>query len=183
MSDRVDALKQKTGVDIARQAPPGSDWEDEDEMGSRRRPVPTVRGADTDTGTASIGEDGKSFSGRDLRKDFQRAFGRSGSGYSAGSGSYGFGGGGDIMDDDLGESSGAYGFSGGSMANPFSRGAAPNMMAGGNASGMGLSQQVSALETEIFRKTYSRDPLTTRLNRQICGFPSGKTIDGQSVAR
>ncbi|HEY9868267.1 MAG TPA: hypothetical protein V6D08_03810, partial [Candidatus Obscuribacterales bacterium] len=86
LSERVDRIKQRTGVDIARQAPPGSDWADEDEDMDYYMDQPVARS----------GEDGKSFSGRDLRKDMQQAFGIPPGGYMtdrfSSNGSYGMGG-------------------------------------------------------------------------------------------
>src|SRR4030095_919233 len=54
LMERVDRIKQRAGVDLARQAPTGSDWAEEDDD-SNYMSEPTASG-----------EDGKSFSGRDL---------------------------------------------------------------------------------------------------------------------
>ncbi|MBK9619506.1 MAG: hypothetical protein IPO31_10005 [Candidatus Obscuribacter sp.] len=120
MSERVDALKERTRVDIAKKAPPGSDWvEDEDDDATY--PQPTTPTARTD------GDDGRSFSGRNLRKDMQKAFGGTTGSYgsgSYGSGSYGTGG--------LGSS----GSSGGSGAYGMGSAGAAN---GSGAYGMGNS--------------------------------------------
>ena len=171
MSERVDRLKQRTGIDLARMAPPGSDWADEDEDAGP--------GMDLSPPVASSGEDGKSFSGRDLRKDMQQSFGRrSGSGSAYGN-SY--------------PPSGTYGMDGNTpLAPPLAQNSLPrtappraamppDMTAGpggyGSAqpSAMGLNQQVAALETEIFGKTYVRDPLPARLNRlESTVFPQEK---------
>ncbi|MCA9805934.1 MAG: hypothetical protein KC777_28395, partial [Cyanobacteria bacterium HKST-UBA02] len=72
LSERTDRLKASTGVDITRQAPPGADWADEEEDIDFPAPPsqPVARGYD---GLRSNpGADGQSFSGRDLRKDFQQ---------------------------------------------------------------------------------------------------------------
>jgi len=159
--DRVDKLKQTTGIDVAGRAPRGSDWADEDEEGI----IPPGMHPMEQQPTASMsGEDGMSFSGRDLRKDMQRAFGgmSTGGGGNFGMGSSSMGGGWGVAP------SGAYGFGSGggggrrasvppTAPNPVSRpGAAP---------GMGLSQQVTAFENEVFGKTYAKEPLPARLTR------------------
>ncbi|CAN5260078.1 hypothetical protein BH11CYA1_BH11CYA1_01890 [soil metagenome] len=87
LSERVDALKDKTRVDVAKQAPPGTDWLD-DEDDDINFPAPK-KTASQPVGR-SDGEDGRSGSGRDLRKDMQAAFGNRS---AAASGGYGMGGG------------------------------------------------------------------------------------------
>jgi len=185
LSDRVDALKQKTGIDVARLAPKGSDWSDDDDdiavSPSHRTPVSSYSGSGS-----SPGEDGRSFSGRDLRQDFQKAFGTSG-GY--GGGNYGFSGSSAGSSAASGVPSGSYGMGGGGGSSYPST---PSSFRGSNRSappvviesqgGMGLNQQVSALETEIFQKTYSHDPLPTRLNRlEATVFPSDKSLSDKSL--
>lgn len=108
--DRMDALKAKTGIDVARNPSAGSDWNDEEDEDTdypepsapvnRRYPGVTAR------------DSGRSFSGRDVGGDLNRAFGRSGGSgsYGGGSGAYGMGGGGGMSS----SSSGSYGFGGGS---------------------------------------------------------------------
>lgn len=88
LSDRVDALKEKTRVDIAKKAPPGSDWVDEDDD-SNAYPPPSKEPV-----ARSDGDDGRSFSGKDLRKDMQRAFGQPGSRDFGGGSAYGMSSGG-----------------------------------------------------------------------------------------
>lgn len=207
LSERVDRLKQSTGIDVARQAPAGSDWADEEDDDITIEPTPTARS----------GEDGRSFSGRNLRQDMQNAFGRSSGGgsgmyggggstsYGGGSGMYGSGGGGRSSGGsgmygagNYGSSSrgtaGAYGMGGGSSSSsppPVPRGAAgigdnmpptapPRMLAGrppvaAAPSGMGLNQQVSALEREIFGKVSQSDPLPSRVQKlEATIFPGSK---------
>src|SRR5262249_11307669 len=109
LSERVDRLKQRIGIDIARLAPAGSDWADDDEEDGMSMPMPA--GSDS---LGKLGEDGKSFSGRDLRSDVRKAFGgMSGTrSYRSPSGAYGMGSSG--LSGGSG-GSGAYGF-GGSQA-------------------------------------------------------------------
>lgn len=181
LSERVDALKDRTGIDIAHKAPPGSDWDDEDDdtmMPPRQQaqaPVPRYNAS---------GEDGKSFSGRDLRKDLQQSFsggGNSGFG-SARSGAGGMSGGSfgaDGFDDDVASSPG-YPINTPSFNK---RGPAPNMVpdvySGG---GVGLNQQVTALENEVFSKVYAREPLAARLSRlESTVFPKEKPAVDQSL--
>ncbi|HMY01990.1 MAG TPA: hypothetical protein PKA48_01495, partial [Candidatus Obscuribacter sp.] len=90
LSERVDALKERTRVDVAKKPPPGSDWvEDEDDEGAYPTPARSTSRNYTEPVPRTDGDDARSFSGRDLRKDMQRAFGSS---YPGGGGSYGSGG-------------------------------------------------------------------------------------------
>lgn len=89
LSERVDALKDRTRIDIAKKAPPGSDWVEDDEDDDMNRPPARQANRFSDPIPRQDGDDGRSFSGRDLRKDMQKAFG---SAYPGG-GSYGTGGG------------------------------------------------------------------------------------------
>ncbi|MBI2810152.1 MAG: hypothetical protein HYX67_04900 [Candidatus Melainabacteria bacterium] len=190
LSDRVDALKSKTGVDITKNAPLGADWADDDDT---FMPPPTAQHRAPTTGA-----DGRSFSGRDLRNDLNSAFNRSNRGGSSddqdipftGSGSYGGRGGSSGYSSP--SASGAYGFGGGSTGSSGSSGSY-GFGGGGNyqrstpprtayqstppayqsappampdtSSGMGLNQQVAALEQEVLNKTYSKDPLPLRVER------------------
>src|SRR5262249_55194263 len=90
--ERVDRLKQTTGIDVTRQAPPQSDWAEDDDDTSpvvQQAPLAPMRSMGGD------GEDGKSFSGRDIRQDMQKAFGMPSSrGNWTGGGAYGMGSGG-----------------------------------------------------------------------------------------
>jgi hypothetical protein len=191
LSDRVDALKGKTGVDITKQAPLGADWADDDDTFMS---PPTAQHKAPTTGS-----DGRSFSGRDLRNDLNSAFNRTnrggssddqdvpftGSGAYGGrgssssansspsaSGSYGFGG----SSTGSSGSSGSYGFGGGSN---YQRSSAPQtayrsttpayqsapQTMPDTSSGMGLNQQVTALEQEVLNKTFLKDPLPSRVER------------------
>ena len=113
LSERVDALKERTRVDVAKKPPPGSDWvEDEDDEGAYPTPARSTSRNYTEPVARTDGDDGRSFSGRDLRKDMQRAFGSS---YPGGGGSYGSGGTGSSGSYGTGNSaSGAYGMGGSS---------------------------------------------------------------------
>jgi hypothetical protein len=224
LSDRVDALKQKTGVDIARAMPRQSDWSDDDDD---MLPTTSMRSAPrAPLQYAPPGEDGRSFSGRDLRKDFQKAFGNAPSyGGSYGAGSYGSGSGnsgsygsGSYGGRSYGTASGGsnygtgnYGFgssgnrSGASVRDsdladndyriaeampptaPSFRSPVPGASGlpdsnPGAANGLGLNQQVSALESEIFGKTYPHDILPARLNRlEATVFPQEKPAVDKSL--
>jgi hypothetical protein len=190
LSDRVDALKSRTGVDITKQAPAGADWADDDDT---FMPPPTAQHR---APVSSPGADGRSFSGRDLRNDMNSAFNRpnrggnsddqdvpftgsgsygrgSSSAYSSpsASGAYGFGG----SSTGSSGSSGSYGFGGGG----YQRSSAPRtayqtpstayqpapQAVPDTSSGMGLNRQVTALEQEVLNKTYSKDPLPVRVER------------------
>ncbi|HEY9713362.1 MAG TPA: hypothetical protein V6C72_07820, partial [Chroococcales cyanobacterium] len=84
LSDRTDRLRQATGVDVAKQQPSGSEWaEDDDIMIPSAPPVARNRGGSGNYGLPySSREDQKTFSGRDIGADLNRAFGRSSPGSS-----------------------------------------------------------------------------------------------------
>lgn len=201
--DRVDRLRTSTGVDVAKQAPAGSDWADDDEHYSA--PKTTYSGADTVP--YSPDADGKTFSGRNLRKDFADAGlynppvstpGTFGSGGVSPRTSYGNGSAGTFGAGSAGT------FGGGSYSSPRPSGGssyssprpsggtpiasapraavpsfggdgmprpAPDIVRGGNPgsgmppAAMGLSQQVSLLEKEVFQRTFQSEPLPGRLDR------------------
>ncbi|MBX9695871.1 MAG: hypothetical protein K2Z81_26025 [Cyanobacteria bacterium] len=192
MAERTDRLKTSTGIDIAKNAPLGTDWADEDEadVDYPEPSAPVSRGYSSPL-QSKPGEDGMSYSGRNIRQDFEKAFGRrpggpggfSGSGGSGGSGSYGMSGSRGFSGSG---SSGSYGFGGGSSTigggdsddndrqlafTPRSSSmppTAPPIRRGapsGGAGGMGLNQQVEGLENEIFGKSYRSDPLISRIDR------------------
>lgn len=224
--DRVDHLRSSTGVDVARQAPAGSDWADDDE---------TYQAPKTSYGQPlpySPDADGKTFSGRNLRKDFADAGlynpppstpGTYGAGgaytgsnsysppgtYGAGvrptfggpktayGGSSGYGnpyngsrnatGGGATGGGGYGTAAGGSGKTSGSIGagtgpstgaprSTVGTGAgndgmprtAPDIVRGGGAGypgGMGLSQQVSLLEREVFQRTFQSETIPARLDR------------------
>ena len=116
LSERVDALKEKTNVDVAKAPANGTDWtSDEDEDGSGHSfPVPKR----TEPVARADGDDGRSFSGRDVAGDLRKAFGIGVPGNTMGgqaSGAYGMGG----ASAGRGRSnsaSGAYGMGGGSSS-------------------------------------------------------------------
>jgi hypothetical protein len=191
--DRVDRLKSKTGIDIAARPPGGSDWSDEDDdmllPPTQAAAPPTSRGSRGPIDGVD-GEDGMSFSGRNLRKDMQNAFGGMSTG--GGGGSYGMSSG--SMGGSWGTtsgSSGRYGFGGGTS--PRTAGGGGPRSAGSNpgpirtpqtssVAGMGLSQQVAAMEQEILGKAYTKEPLAPRLSRleaQI--FPGDKSLESKPL--
>ncbi len=90
LSERVDALKEKTNIDIAKRPPAGTDWTDDDEDNGQAFPVPKH----SEPIARADGDDGRSFSGRDVGSDLRKAFGIGAGGYAGGqsSGSYGMSG-------------------------------------------------------------------------------------------
>lgn len=170
LSERVDRLKQRTGIDIAKQAPPGTDWADDDEIGAPAVGSPVAGGG---------GEDGRSFSGRDLRKDL----GIPDQGISdrwTGTGSYGMAG------TASPRKAPAVARSNGARAPVDDDGMPPQMVPGSAiaAAGqpIGLNQQVGALEQEIFGKSYIRDALPARLSRlETTVFPQQKPAVDKSL--
>jgi hypothetical protein len=189
--DRVDRLKSRSSTDIATRPPVGSDWSDEDDdmllPPTQATAAPSARGSKGPIDGAD-GEDGMSFSGRNLRKDMQNAFGgmSTGGGGSYGMGSSSMGGGWSTTDGGGSAGSGRYGFGGSNPRTAGSRTASGGVPRSSPApirtpqtvstAGMGLSQQVGAMEQEILGKSYPKEPLAGRLSRleaQI--FPSDKT--------
>jgi hypothetical protein len=179
LSERVDKLKQSTGIDVATRPPVGSDWtDDDDDIMSNGRSLAMPRTAPP---TASAdGEDGMSFSGRNLRQDFKNFGQKTFSGMSTGGGSYGMGSGsssGNFSPSAAG-ASGAYGFGDDGDLPP----AAPNISRRYGApnavpSGMGLTGQVTVLENEVLGKTYAKDALPARVTRlEGAVFPNDKTV-------
>jgi putative component of toxin-antitoxin plasmid stabilization module len=162
LSERVDKLKRATGIDIAKQAPPGSDWADDEEGGDDITYHPPA--SNKLVYKSADNEDGKSFSGRDLREDMRRAFGSS-RGYTGSSGTYGSSGIINSQDDGYTPGRGSYPRAIGS--GPIA--AAPDMAKNSYntmpQAALGLGQQVSLLEKEIFGKTYGNDTIPERLNR------------------
>lgn len=196
LSDRVDQLKQRTGVDIARLAPSGSDWADEEDDGSMPMPPPSPKSSQL---PSKPGEDGRSFSGRDMRADMQKAFGGmpSSKSYGGSSGAYGMDSYGTNTSNLGGSASGSYGFGGSSssagLVDPDSESLPPtapdrnslSQTANPQPTGMGLNQEVSALEGEIFGKSYAHDPLPARVTRlETTVFPQKKpAVDAPLPAR
>jgi hypothetical protein len=193
LSERVDALKEKSRVDVARQPPPGTDWIDDDDD-DINFPAPRSSVARSPQRSEPVprtdGDDGRSFSGRDLRKDMQSAFGTRSSGGGYGMGSFGSSG---------GAASGAYGMGSGastSSASASMPATAPRRRAqsqsdsdrssGSAGSGsdrfddaapavgaIGLSSKVTALENAVLGKSYAKDPLIERVGRlEETVFPS-----------
>jgi hypothetical protein len=162
LSDRVDRLKQSSGVDITQQPPRGSDWSDEDDIDEPgMRSAPVSQAPSTGQGNAGSDADAMSFSGRNMREDFQKAFGNR----NGGSSSFGT--------DSMASAAGV------GEITPFTPPPAPQSRPRNQysapTSGLGLSQQTSALETEIFGKTYTHDALSVRLTRlETAVFPKEK---------
>lgn len=180
LTDRTDRLKGATGIDVTKQPPPNADWADEDDDDTfMEAPHPVAR--------SGGGEDGKTFSGRDLRQDMRKAFGMTNSmprSYGGSGGMYGGG-----RSSGGFSSSGSSGMYGAGSASPPARTynmddedddlpptppprrnamppVAPDRRVGARPpSGMGLSQQVTLMENEVFGKTYPREPLPERVGR------------------
>jgi hypothetical protein len=179
LQDRVDRLKSTTGIDVARAKPPGSEWADEDED-------PMTAGSQgVQPFTGISGDDPGSQ--RYLRKQAQNSLNRPRPSYDpyAGTGTFGAGGGTPYT----GSSSGSFG-----MAPP--RGgqpggmppSAPDFSRAGDGSAplpapaMGVSQQISLLEREVFRKTFDKETILNRLSRlETTVFPQDKPALDKSL--
>jgi len=161
LSDRVDHLKSKTGIDIAHRPPVGSDWTDDENSMGIGMGIPSRRGRRMDDD--SLGPNDLDLPGVPPRVGMG-----SGAGFSGGGGRYGFG--------TPGGASPRY-------AQPDGSGY-PRQAGTGSAatSALGIGQQVTALEMEIFGKIYAKDPLTVRLSRlEKDIFPGQKSFDDQDI--
>jgi len=142
MTERMDRLKMKTGVDVAKQAPAGSDWADDDDFSfegmntAKRSSAPLTY---TDGSTTS-------FTQRNPRPDIQRSFGMPS---TTSTGNMSMGGAPHIAPDYRNQNS--YGYQ------------SPNTVQ--SQPSTGLNQQVTHLEQLIFGKSYSNDSLPARVNR------------------
>ncbi|MDR3614539.1 MAG: hypothetical protein P4L53_13340 [Candidatus Obscuribacterales bacterium] len=163
LSDRTDALKQKTGIDIARQAPKGSDWaDDDDDDMTVPRSNPVARGG-------GRGQQG-----------YDEAYSPPARSGSYGAGSYGSGMSG--MGSASSAPSGFYGAGQSGRGYPVS--APPRQMtsAGMPDSGPGVAPQVNALEIEVFGKNYPKDTLGARLTRlEATVFPADKNSSDKTL--
>jgi hypothetical protein len=161
LSDRTDALKQKTGIDIARQAPKGSDWaDDDDDDMTVPRSNPVARGG-----------------GRGQQQGYEDAYSAPTRGGSYGSGSYG-----SNMSGMGGAPSGMYGAGPSSSSRGYPVSAPPRSFSGMADSGPGVAPQVNALEMEVFGKNYPKDTLGARLTRlEATVFPADKSPSDKSL--
>ncbi|MBY0358981.1 MAG: hypothetical protein K2W82_13340 [Candidatus Obscuribacterales bacterium] len=158
MQERMDKLKAYTGIDVAKVAPAGSDWSDEDEAASEtamRQPEiqpdmqPDIQPF-TGLGSAGRGRDLVDRSGRPIHRNLDPY---------AGSGTFGAGG----MPPRAPE-----------LARDTMPMPAPNAV--------GMNQQLALLEKEVFRKTYSNETIPARLNRlESTVFPSDKTAADKAL--
>ena len=125
LSERVDRLKEATGIDVARKPASLSDWMEDDE--------------DLPHSPSGRGGGDLSFGSPNVYQDMQRSS---------------------------------------APRDPYSSAYIPDRSARGPAvsiKSFGLSQQVLALEHEIFAKGYEHDPLPARLNRlETTVFPGQK---------
>lgn len=174
--ERMDKLKAYTGVDVAKAAPAGSDWADEDETADLSPQQPDLQPF------TGIGGGGSPY-GRDLRRDMQNSVGRSprnSSGYQdsyAGTGTFGAG---------AGIVPRASTSSPGRLATGEMPPTAPDLMRGGSQasapSALGMNQQLALLEKEVFRKAYSNETIPARLNRlEATVFPQEKAAQDKSL--
>jgi len=206
LTDRTDQLKARSGIDVTKNAPLNADWadEDDDEPTNIAPPQPVARqGGDRQSFSGHNYADSFRKAGMIPQTSIPSngmygGMGNSGSsgtrmGMGSSSGSYGSG-------------SGMYG--GGAAPAPRSRppitsqdfeddddddfppprtGTAPRpapsiASAAPRSSGMGLNTQVTLMENEVFNKTFSKDPLPTRLHRlEQSLFPQEKPWTDKSL--
>ena len=180
LQDRVDRLKTATGIDVAKMKPAGSEWADEEDD-----PLVTATDGGVTPFTGIAGEDPSQS--RSYRKQMANSYGRPkppAFDPSAGASSGTYGGGGGSYNSDYG--SGTYGSGTGIGAGlgGLARGgmppSAPEFRGGQSgmptpAPALGVSQQISMLEKEVFKKAYSNETLLSRLNRlETTVFPQDK---------
>lgn len=176
LSERVDKLS--TVVGLKAKPPSNADWSDEDDLDMlpATNPYKISDSPAAPSYGSAYGEDGRSFSGRDLRRDMEVAFGRRA---TDGNGSFGMGGGAAAAN-----GSGSFGMGASSASAmpkpaPGFSGSAPNTV---QPSGMGLSQQVAMLEKEVFQKVYDKDTIPSRLKRlESTVFPQDKSSEEKSI--
>lgn len=180
LQDRVDRLRSSSGIDIAKAKPANSEWADEEEDSM-------IAGAGDVQPFTGIGGDDPSSS-RAIRKQLTDSYGRPTQGsYDPYAGSGTFGAGGAVPPRANNYNSGTYGsgtglgaYNGSGMppsAPAFARGSAP-----APAPALGVSQQISMLEKEVFKKTYSNETLLSRLNRlETTVFPQDKSQGEKSL--
>lgn len=155
MQERMDKLKAYTGIDVAKVAPAGSDWSDEDEAASEtamQHPgiEPNIQPF-TGLGSAGRGRDLVDPTGRPIHRGYPDRY--------AGTGTFGAGG----MPPRAPE-----------LARDTMPTPAPNAV--------GMNQQLALLEKEVFRKTYSNETIPARLNRlEATVFPSDKTAADKAL--
>lgn len=210
LTDRTDRLKAQSGIDITKNAPLNADWADEedDDPTNIAPPQPVAkRGADSHTFSGrDLREDFRKAGMMPQTSNGSGMYGGMGSSGSAGSrmGSSGSYGGGSYGG---GASSGMYG-GGGVAPAPRARPpvtsqdfeddddddlpppkianaprTAPDIRAAApRAAGMGLNQQITLMENEVFNKTFPKDALPTRLHRlEQSLFPQDKPWTDKSL--
>ena len=177
LPDRVDRLKSTTGIDIARSKPANSEWADEDEDASMAgsQGIQPFTGLNTDDPVSQ----------RNYRKQQQNSYSRPRPSFDpyAGTGTFGAG---NSMPSG-GGSSGSFGTTDRSTAGmppaapDFSR-PQDNSGAPIPAPALGVSQQISLLEREVFRKSYDRETILNRLSRlESTVFPQAKPAADKSL--
>ncbi|MBX9721542.1 MAG: hypothetical protein K2X81_09125, partial [Candidatus Obscuribacterales bacterium] len=175
LQDRVDRLKSSTGIDVAKVKPANSEWADEDEDPSG--------GVQPFTGIGS-GDDPNSQ--RNMRKQASNSFNRPSPSYDPYAGTGTFGAGGSSHSVSSG-SSGSFGTGAGTYRPDPMPATAPDYSQGGSsapipAPTMGVRQQISLLEREVFKKTYDNETLLSRLSRlEQTVFPQDKAASDKSL--
>jgi hypothetical protein len=162
LSDRVDALKERSGIDIAARPPAGvgGDWMDDDDDDVTQPParsMPPRHSMPAPVSNAGYG-DGQEW-GRNIQNDIANfGSGTSTAASAAAKANSNWAPSADDDDSDLPLSVPS------AHRTPVNRNArpAPSTVA---PSGMGLTQQVSSLETSVLGKTYTGDSLPTRISR------------------
>lgn len=194
LSDRVDRLKAKTGIDLARTPPPNSDWADDEDAPIGGGSDITYHPPRNAPSSSYNPEDDPMFNNsRSSRPSYGSAWSGSG-GVSPGSGSYGGGGSRaySSSDDDGYRPGGAYGYTPPRRVASLPPTAAPSgfprpapdavATGSGPAPALGLSQQVALLENEVFRRSYSSEALPQRLNRlEATVFPGTRPASDQTL--
>lgn len=202
LSERVDLLKGRTGVDVARTPPPGSDWSDEDEpssgggnftyhqadttpySGNPRVPATNLGGSSGITG----GGGGYGMSDR-YAAPSSRPAPRTAGGTSDGLDNFDYDG--TRTTSRPATPSGSYGFNPPrrvASATPSTSGLpqpAPDYVRNPSTAppaAMGLNQRLGALESDVFAKTFPNDTLPARLKRlEETTFPGRKPAPDESL--
>lgn len=190
LSDRVDQLKDRTGIDLAKAPPAGSDWADDD--------GPTGGGSVTYHPTPTPFSDNDGYQPR-ASGGSRGSYGGGGGAYGGGrstassgsSGSYGMGSPRRASDDDD-QAGGSYGYSApkkiASAAPPIGSGfprTAPDFNRDPELAptpAMGLSDTIGLLERELFGKNFKGETIPVRLNRlESTVFPNQKPASDMAM--
>lgn len=198
LSERVDLLKAKSGVDLAKLAPANSDWADESDVLEIENVGPSKAHPSTNTySTASTDDDEDLSTANSGSYGFNPRptgtakpaspgnFQANGLPYGYGKKSNFFPGASNPYSSNLNSrtaNSSGLGLPGQSMPGQPMQAPGQGLAANGVVAGMGLNQQVAALEVELFGKGFAKDTLPERVTRlESAVFPQAKDLNNKPL--